>query len=91
MLGLILGKSLGISLLSKLMVKLKWASLPEGVTWRHIYGASLFAGIGFTMSIFIAHLAFVNEEQVEIAKVGIFVASFIAAIAGILLLSKKSK
>ncbi|MEZ5198866.1 MAG: Na+/H+ antiporter NhaA [Bacteroidales bacterium] len=90
MFGLILGKSLGISLFSKLMVKMKWASLPEGVTWRHIYGASLFAGIGFTMSIFIAHLAFINEANVEIAKVGIFVASFIAAVAGILLLSKKN-
>ena len=90
MLGLIVGKSIGISLISKLMVKLKWASLPEGVSWRHIYGASLFAGIGFTMSIFIAHLAFVNEEFVEIAKVGIFVASFIAAIAGVILLSWRS-
>jgi NhaA family Na+:H+ antiporter len=88
MLGLILGKSLGISLFSKLMVKMKWSNLPEGVTWRHIYGASLFAGIGFTMSIFIAHLAFVPEEFVEIAKVGIFVASFVAAVGGMILLSR---
>lgn len=91
MLGLIIGKSIGISIVSKLMVKFKWASLPEGVSWKHIYGASLFAGIGFTMSIFIAHLAFVNEEFVEIAKVGIFVASFIAAIVGVILLSWRSE
>ncbi|MBN2173929.1 MAG: Na+/H+ antiporter NhaA [Bacteroidales bacterium] len=87
MLGLILGKSIGISLFSKLMVSTKISTLPEGVTWRHIYGASLFAGIGFTMSIFIANLAFIPDEFIEIAKVGIFVASFISAVSGMILLS----
>ena len=77
---------LGISLFSKLLVKLKITSLPEGVTWKHIYGASLFAGIGFTMSIFISGLAFVPEKFVEIAKVGIFAASFIAAVLGMVIL-----
>jgi NhaA family Na+:H+ antiporter len=91
MLGLIVGKSVGISLISRLIVKLGLAGLPDGVTWRHIYGASLFAGIGFTMSIFIAHLAFTEDEMVEIAKVGIFLASFIAAIAGMILLSSGKK
>jgi len=87
MLGLVIGKVVGISLFSKLMVKLKLADLPEGVGWKHIYGASLFAGIGFTMSIFIAGLAFVPEELKEIAKVGIISASMIAAILGFIVLS----
>lgn len=86
--GLVAGKALGISLFSHLMVKLKLASLPEGLTWRHIYGASLLGGIGFTMSIFIAGLAFVPDEFIQIAKVGIFAASFIAATAGLFILSR---
>ncbi len=88
MVGLVAGKALGISLFSKAMVFFKWSALPEGVTWRHIYGASFFAGIGFTMSIFISGLAFVPEEFVQISKVGIFGASILAAILGIVILGK---
>jgi NhaA family Na+:H+ antiporter len=84
--GLVLGKVIGISLLSHLMVWLKLSVLPDGVTWKHIYGAGLLAGIGFTMSIFISGLAFKNNELVEIAKIGIFAASLISAVAGMLLL-----
>lgn len=91
MAGLVAGKALGISLFSKIMVYFKWSALPEGVTWRHIYGASFFAGIGFTMSIFISGLAFVPEEFIQIAKVGIFGASILAAIIGIILLNKSSR
>jgi NhaA family Na+:H+ antiporter len=63
------------------------ASLPEGVTWKHIYGVGLLAGIGFTMSIFISGLAFADEAVVQVAKIGIFAASFISAIAGLLVLN----
>jgi NhaA family Na+:H+ antiporter len=92
MTGLILGKVLGVTLFSKLAVKLKLASLPEGVNWRQITGAGLMAGIGFTMSIFIANLAFDDsEELVKIAKIGIFTASLISAIAGLLLLNFSTK
>jgi NhaA family Na+:H+ antiporter len=87
MAGLVLGKLLGVSLFSRLMVWLKIARLPEGVTWKHIYGAGLMAGIGFTMSIFIASLAFESEEMLQIAKVGIFSASIIAAVLGLLWLN----
>jgi NhaA family Na+:H+ antiporter len=88
MTGLIFGKVLGITLFSKLMVKLKLASLPEGVNWKQITGAGLMAGIGFTMSIFIANLAFADsEELVKIAKIGIFASSMISAIAGLILLN----
>ena len=85
--GLVLGKFLGITLFTKLMVKLKLASLPEGVNWRQIYGVGFLAGIGFTMSIFIADLAFDLPEYIQKAKVGIFVASFLAAIIGMVILS----
>ncbi len=89
--GLILGKFIGISLLSHLVVKMKIASLPKGVTWRHIYGVSFLAGIGFTMSIFISDLAFKDEEYKQIAKVGIMAASFLSAVIGMIWLSSSSK
>ncbi len=81
-LGLVLGKFIGISLFSRLMVKFKLATLPEGVSWNQIYGVALLAGIGFTMSIFISELAFSDEAFKQIAKVGIMTASVIAAVLG---------
>ena len=89
--GLVLGKFIGISLFSKLMVKFKVASLPEGVTWNQIYGAAFLAGIGFTMSMFISDLAFKDESFKQIAKVGIMAASAISAIIGMLWLGISSK
>jgi NhaA family Na+:H+ antiporter len=86
--GLTLGKPIGIALASKLVAKLKIASLPEGMNWRHVYGAGFLAGIGFTMSIFISELAFETDADKQIAKVGIFVASILSAIIGMTLLSK---
>ncbi len=91
--GLILGKFIGISLFSRLMVKFKIAALPVGVTWNQIYGVAFLAGIGFTMSMFISDLAFKDESFKQIAKVGIMTASFLSAIIGMLwlvLTSKKS-
>jgi len=84
MLGLILGKFIGISLFSIAIVKFKLATLPEGMRWSHIYGASLLAGIGFTMSMFISDLAFEEPEYIQIAKIGIMAASFISALAGMI-------
>jgi len=80
--GLVLGKFLGISLLSRLVIKFKWAQLPEGVSWTHIYGVAFLAGIGFTMSMFISDLAFKEEEFKQIAKVGIMAASLLSAVIG---------
>jgi NhaA family Na+:H+ antiporter len=85
--GLVLGKFLGISLFSHLVVKLKIAALPEGVTWKQIYGAAFLAGIGFTMSMFISDLAFKDDEFKQIAKVGIMAASLLSAIIGMVWLS----
>ncbi len=89
--GLVLGKFIGISLFSRLLVKFKIASLPEGVTWNQIYGVAFLAGIGFTMSMFISDLAFKDESFKQIAKVGIMAASFISAIIGMIWLGLTSK
>ena len=89
--GLVLGKLLGISLFTHLIVKMNISSLPKGVDFKQIYGAALLAGIGFTMSIFISDLAFSDEESILIAKVGVFAASILAAILGMTLLSFPSK
>ncbi len=89
--GLVLGKFIGISLFSRLVVKLKIATLPEGVTWNQIYGAAFLAGIGFTMSMFISDLAFEDDEFKQIAKVGIMAASMLSATIGIIWLIISTK
>jgi NhaA family Na+:H+ antiporter len=80
--GLLVGKQLGITLLAWLAVKSGISDLPEGIGWRHIYGAGWLAGIGFTMSLFITDLAFSDGSLVENAKLGILVASLIAGVVG---------
>ncbi|MCA9303139.1 MAG: Na+/H+ antiporter NhaA [Phycisphaerales bacterium] len=91
-LGLFLGKPLGILAICFLATKIGLASLPRGVSWRHMLGAGALGGIGFTMAIFIANLAFKNNpSHLEHAKLAILVASAISAVfGGILLLSCKS-
>lgn len=80
--GLIGGKLIGIVLFSWMILKLGWSSLPQGVNMKQITGVSLLAGIGFTMSIFIAGLAFTNEQYLLNAKIGILAASLFAGIGG---------
>jgi NhaA family Na+:H+ antiporter len=89
--GLVLGKQLGVMLCSWLPVRLGWAELPAGVSWRHLYGVGWLAGIGFTMSIFIANLAFDEPHLVELAKLGILLASLIAGAVGYGLLAGGAK
>ncbi len=86
--GLFIGKQLGVFSFAWLAIKLKLASLPERVSWTQLYGAAVLCGIGFTMSLFIASLAFEHEGQEYIRQVrlGILVASLLAAVAGYLLL-----
>ncbi|MBT3799898.1 MAG: sodium:proton antiporter, partial [Bacteroidetes bacterium] len=86
-LGLIIGKFSGVFLFSKLAVRLKIAELPEGLTWKHIAGIGFFAGIGFTMSLFITDLAFENEEYIAIAKASIIVASVLSGLIGFVILN----
>ncbi len=84
MLGLVLGKFIGISGFAWLAVKIGLAKLPSGVQWRHILGAAWLGGIGFTMSLFIAQLAFTNSPALfEEARLGIIMASVIAAMIGL--------
>ncbi|HEU4881416.1 MAG TPA: Na+/H+ antiporter NhaA [Longimicrobium sp.] len=88
-LGLVIGKPIGITLFAWLAVKSNLAALPAGTTWRAIRGVSLLGGIGFTMSLFIAGLAFPGAPQLnEDAKIGIFAASLVAAITGLLVLRR---
>jgi len=67
---------------SWLAVRAGWARLPDGVTWRQLHGVSFLAGIGFTMSLFIADLAFDDAALVSGAKVGVLLASILAGVAG---------
>jgi NhaA family Na+:H+ antiporter len=81
--GLVVGKPLGIMLLCLLAVRLRIAALPSGLGWRHIFGAGLLAGIGFTMSIFITNLAFAGQPDVVTeSKMAILLASLIAGLLG---------
>ncbi len=84
--GLVVGKQVGITLFSWLAVRSGLAELPQELSWRHIYGASLLAGIGFTMSLFISALAFGDGPLQDAAKVGILTASLVAGVAGWLVL-----
>jgi Na+:H+ antiporter, NhaA family len=89
--GLVLGKQLGVTLAAWLAVRSRLTDLPQGVGWRHIYGAGWLAGIGFTMALFVADLAFAEAEEdalLTAAKLGILAASLIAGAGGWLILSR---
>lgn len=89
--GLMLGKPLGIGLASWLAVRVKLAVLPAGVTWRHIHGAAWLGGIGFTMSLFIAALAFPDPDLLKMAKFGILAGSLGAGVVGYVLLLRTGR
>ena len=81
--GLVVGKLIGIAGFSWLAVKLGVTSLPHGLNFKHIVGAALMGGIGFTMSIFIAELGFAHSaEELLMAKTGILLASVLAGVSG---------
>ncbi len=82
LLGLLLGKPLGITLASWTAVRFGWATLPPGVTWRHIHGTAWLAGIGFTMSLFVAGLSFAEAEWLTLAKLGVLSGSLCAGLLG---------
>lgn len=82
-LGLVVGKPLGILGFSMLGSKLGLCRLPFGVRWRHLLGAGMLGGIGFTMSIFIALLAYDDAEMVRISKIAILTASLLSGILGL--------
>jgi NhaA family Na+:H+ antiporter len=85
MLGLLLGKPLGVLLLCVIAVRLGVSALPEGVNWRQVAGAGMLGGIGFTMSIFITNLAFTGDEfLINVSKLAVLCASLLAGILGYL-------
>jgi len=90
-LGLLVGKVAGIMGVTLLLVKLKIAPFPKGMNITNLFGLSLLAAIGFTMSLFITSLAFTNEIHIIQAKVGVFAASLIGGILGYIILSRKAK
>jgi NhaA family Na+:H+ antiporter len=85
MLGLLIGKPVGIFAFSWLAVRTGWAQLPAGMGWRAVIGGGILAGIGFTMAIFIAGLA-LEDELLNAAKVGILAGSLASALLGGLVL-----
>src|SRR5271165_2110611 len=91
LLGLVIGKPLGIVGFSKLAVKLGWARLPKGVTWLQMAAVGTLAGIGFTVSIFISSLAFDEPSHLMEAKTAVLIASLIAGLAGFFALRHEAK
>jgi NhaA family Na+:H+ antiporter len=89
--GLVAGKFIGVVGMVTLFTKMKWASLPEGMTRLHVIGAGFLAAIGFTMSLFIAELAFTDKLLIEEAKLGILLASVLASFAGYFIIRRASK
>jgi len=88
MLGLVVGKPLGLVVMCWLMVRIGVTVLPEGVGWAHIIGVGCLAGLGFTMSLFIATLGFGESDLLEAAKLGILGASLISGVLGSMLLRR---
>ena len=87
--GLVIGKPIGIVLFSWLATRTRLAAMLDGIGWCQIVGVGMLGGIGFTMSLFIANLAFGEAPALETAKVGILVASVVSGIAGVIVLVKR--
>ncbi|CAI2765877.1 Na+/H+ antiporter NhaA [Flavobacterium collinsii] len=85
-LGLVVGKPLGILLFSAIGVSLGLCSLPKNLKWAHILGAGMLGGIGFTMSIFITILAFKDPETIIFSKIAILIASVLSGLFGLVYL-----
>jgi len=90
-LGLVVGKLVGVTLFTWLATVLRISSLPPGVNFGHISGIAAVAGIGFTVSIFITGLAFSDLATQDESKIGILAASIVAALVGLLILSRSSR
>jgi NhaA family Na+:H+ antiporter len=90
--GLVLGKPLGITMASWIAVRSRLATLPAGVSWRLLHSITWLGGIGFTMSLFVGALAFTDVALLDSAKLGVLLASCIAASMGwIMLVSSRAR
>ncbi len=85
-LGLVIGKTVGVSVFAWLAVRLGWGALPRNTAWRHVLGTAMLSGIGFTVALFIAELAYRDPAITDLAKIGIFTGSIVAGVGGYLFL-----
>jgi NhaA family Na+:H+ antiporter len=90
LLGLVLGKPLGIVGATYIAERLGWVHKPDSLGWKHIIGAGILGGVGFTMSIFITQLAFEDAAMIDLAKLFIVACSLFMGIAGVLYLWRVS-
>ena len=90
-LGLLIGKPLGIFSAAWLAVRLRLADLPQDSDWQRVLGVATLGGIGFTMSLFIAGLAFGEGAQLDAAKIGVLAGSLLTGIGGALLLARQAR
>jgi len=92
LLGLFFGKQVGVMLFSYIAIKLKFAQMPNNSDWLSLYGVSILTGIGFTMSLFVGNLAFVeNTQYIDGVKIGVLTGSLLSTIFGYFLLLLTSK
>jgi len=89
--GLVIGKPIGIVGFTYLASKMNLIKKPDNLSWNEVVAVGFIGGIGFTMSIFITNLAFVDESLISAVKLAIFIASFIAAVIGVMLIQKEAK
>ena len=91
-LGLFVGKQLGVFVFSYVSIKLKIAQMPSNTSWYNFYGVGVLTGIGFTMSLFVGNLAFVNNmEYMDGVKIGVLSGSLLSTVVGFVLLYLSSK
>ena len=88
--GLLIGKPLGITGAAWIAIRLRLASLPASVGWTSLHGCAWLGGIGFTMSLFIATLAFEGTSRLDAAKAGILAASVLAGVAGAIIVRRSA-
>ncbi|BBJ22111.1 hypothetical protein W01_00380 [Candidatus Nitrotoga sp. AM1P] len=91
MLGLIVGKPLGMVAAAAIAVRMGWAVKPDAYSWQQMIGAAALAGIGFTMSLYIAAKAFPHAPNFAAAKIGVFLASILAGALGVFLLWQQGR
>ncbi len=92
LLGLFVGKQVGVMLFSYVSIKLKFAQMPNNSNWLSLYGVSILTGIGFTMSLFVGNLAFVeNTQYIDGVKIGVLTGSLLSTVFGYFLLLLTSK
>jgi Na+:H+ antiporter, NhaA family len=89
--GLVIGKLLGISGATLLALRLGWGRLPDGVARAHVWGIAAVGGIGFTVSLFIAQLAYDDPTVIDTAKIGVLCGSIVSGAIGVLLLSRRAR